>query len=79
MKYTMLNNCKMNWETEEHCFTFYTACSKVAAVDSLGDFIGSLKVLKDHIIDKTSSLEDIPSYYKVKGGCVHTDIQESKD
>jgi len=73
--YTMLKNCKMNWETEHHTFTFITGDSRLEALDSLGDLIGSLKRLKLKILEDDCKPDDeMPRSYKVHGGCMHTTI-----
>jgi len=76
MKYGIVKNCIMNWETEEHSFTFDTGGSKITALDSLGDLIGSLNDLYQYIREDTSYNpdEDIPMYIKVRGGFNHTVI-----
>tara|TARA_R110001583_G_scaffold105196_1_gene252620 strand:- start:1868 stop:2107 length:240 start_codon:yes stop_codon:yes gene_type:complete len=67
MSYTMLKNCKMDWETEKHSYTFVTGCDRLTTLDSLGDLIGSLTILYDEIVHTTVDDLDIPSSYKVTG------------
>lgn len=76
MKYGIVKNCIMSWETEEHSFTFNTGGSKISALDSLGDLIGSLNDLYQYIREDTSydPNQDIPMYIKVRGGFNHTVI-----
>ena len=75
-QYTMLKNCKMNWETEHHTFTFITGGNRLVALDSLGDLIGSLQELKQKILtdDYRKSDDRMPRAYNVHGGCAHTTI-----
>jgi len=76
MSYTMIKNCKMNWETEEHSYTFVTGGDRLTALDSLGDLIRSLRILYDEIVETTDSYDDeIPNSYKVTGGCTHANIK----
>jgi hypothetical protein len=76
MSYTMIKNCKMDWETERHSYTFVTGGDRLTALDSLGDLIGSLRRLYDEIVETTDSYDDeIPNSYKVTGGCTHANIK----
>lgn len=78
MKYGLIKNCKMSWETEEHTFTFSTGGDRLCALDSLGDVIGSLRDLYVHIRDNTDYDDAIPSEYRVTGGHSYTDIKGLK-
>lgn len=80
MSYGLVKYCYMSWETEEHSFTFDTGGSRITALDSLGDLIGSLQDLYAHIEETTSyhSSFDMPRYYKVRGGYRTTNIEVKK-
>lgn len=74
MSYTMIKNCKMNWEDETHTFTFVTGGDSLTALDSLGDLLGSLEDLYKRIRDDSETVSKIPYLYKVKGSQSHTKI-----
>ena len=74
MKYAIVKNCMMNWETERHSFTFQTGGCRLAALDSLSDLRKSLDVLYKHLLDDYDHGEDVPHNIKVRGGCCHTEI-----
>lgn len=72
MSYTMIKNCKMDWETEEHRFTFVTGGDSLTALDSLNDLIGSLKDLYKHIQEEVSLNKPLPMEINVSGSQMHT-------
>ena len=72
MSYTMIKNCKMDWEVEEHKFTFVTGGDSLTALDSLNDLIGSLKDLYTHIQKEVSYNKTLPMEIKVSGSQMHT-------
>jgi len=74
MSYTMIKNCKMDWEMETHKFTFVTGGDPLIALDSLGDLIGSLQHLYKKIAEEGIYNDDLPMEIKVEGGCCHTNI-----
>lgn len=57
MSNSLMTNCKMNWEMENHSFVFHTGGCRMEALDSLGDLIGSLKELYKHIGDEYDTWE----------------------
>ena len=71
MSYTMIKNCKMDWETEIHRLTFVTGGDSLTALDSLGDIIGSLEDLYNKIANEPNNL---PKEIRVIGGQGWTDI-----
>jgi len=76
MSYTMIKNCKFDWDMEEHKFTFVTGGDALTALDSLGDLIGSLEDLYKKIAKGGVYEDDLPMEIKVKGGQGWTEIQE---
>ena len=74
MSYTMIKNCKMNWEDETHTFTFVTGGDSLTALDSLGDLLGSLEDLYKKIRDDSETWGEIPYKYRVKGSQSYTKI-----
>lgn len=75
MSYTMIKNCKMNWDTETHKFTFVTGGDALTALDSLNDLIESLKDLYKEIASGGIYNDDLPMEIKVEGGQLWTDIK----
>lgn len=75
MSYTMIKNCKINWDTETHKFTFVTGGDALTALDSLNDLIGSLKDLYKEIASGGIYNDDLPMEIKVEGGQLWTDIK----
>jgi len=75
MSYTMIKNCKMNWDTETHKFTFVTGGDALTALDSLNDLIESLKDLYKEIASGGIYNDDLPMEIKVEGGQLWTDIE----
>jgi hypothetical protein len=82
MSYTMIKNCKMDWGSEKHRFTFVTGGSRLEALDSLGDLIGSLEDLYKHIsnggMHGATNHRDIPHEYKIEGGMSYTRIKSTE-
>lgn len=74
MSYTMIKNCKMDWEDETHTFTFVTGGDSLTALDSLGDLLGSLEDLYKRIRDDSETWGEIPYKYRVKGSQSYTKI-----
>lgn len=75
MSYTMIKNCKMNWDTETHKFTFVTGGDALTTLDSLNDLIESLKDLYKEIASGGIYNDDLPMEIKVEGGQLWTDIK----
>ena len=75
MSYTMIKNCKMNWDTETHKFTFVTGGDALTALDSLNYLIESLKDLYKEIASGGIYNDDLPMEIKVEGGQLWTDIK----
>jgi hypothetical protein len=71
----MIKNCKMNWDTETHKFTFVTGGDALTALDSLNDLIESLKDLYKEIASGGIYNDDLPMEIKVEGGQLWTDIK----
>ena len=71
--YTMIKDCKMDWETGRHSFTFVTGDDRVTALDSLTDLIESLLDIHHEIVKTTD--DEMPYSYKVEGGVTHTNIK----
>jgi len=78
MSYTMIKNCKMNWENEVHTFTFVTGGDIVTALDSLSDLMGSLDVLYKELLSEGEINGDISAEYKVKGSYGYTKVKAIK-
>jgi hypothetical protein len=74
MKYAIVKNCMIDWETERHSFTFQTGGDRLTALDSLGDLMKSLDGLYKHLLNNYDHGDDVPESIKVRGGCCHTDI-----
>lgn len=78
MAYTAIKNCKMDWETETHTFTFVSCGDRLSALDSLGDIKGSLEALYDKICEdydwSEESEANFPREFKVRGDCCFTTI-----
>ena len=70
----MIKNVKMDWEDERHTFTFHTNGDAMEALDFLGDFIGSLEALKKQISFSYNFEDNLPTEFKVYGGCSNTHI-----
>lgn len=64
----ILKNVSMDWETEQHSFTFVTLGDKLDALDSLRALRRSLDDLYRHILEGYDFEGDIPYTIKVKGG-----------
>jgi len=76
MSYTMIKNCKIDWEMETHKFTFVTGGDSLTALDSLCDLIGSLKDLYKHIQEQGGIYnDDLPMEIKVYGSQMHTEFE----
>lgn len=68
----MIRNVKMSWVTEKHSFEFQTNGNKVAALDFLGDFIGSLEALREAVLEY--DYNNLPETFTIKGDQCTTDI-----
>jgi len=75
MSYTMIKNCKMDWDTETHKFTFVTGGCPIVALDSLSDLISSLQDLYKQIAEGGIYNNGLPMEIKVEGGQLWTDIE----
>jgi len=74
----LITKCEMDWEMERHGFIFHTGGSRLEALDSLGDLIGSLEDLYKHIANEYGLYDDdkhFPRTFKVKGGCATTNVE----
>lgn len=74
MSDTIIKHCKMDWGMEKHKFTFVTGGSKIEALDSLSDLIGSLEYLHERIANDGLYKKGIPMEIKVVGGCGWTQL-----
>jgi len=75
--YAPIKHMRFNWETESHSFTFYTCGSKLEALDSLGDIIGSLRDLYNRISREEE--HEFPTSYKVRGTLGTTSVEAKYD
>jgi hypothetical protein len=76
MSDTIIKHCKMDWGMEEHRFTFVTGGCPLAALDSLGDLIGSLEHLYKKIAGDGIYQKGLPMEIRVKGGCGWTHVEQ---
>lgn len=76
MKYKLLKDCKFDFETECHSFTFVTGGDRLTALDTLGDLIGTLRDLQEYLTEETTYGDCLPSTLKVKGGRSFTAINK---
>ena len=75
----LITKCEMDWEVERHKFIFHTGGSRIEALDSLGDLIGSLEELYKYFAEDLDCWgEDLPHEFKVIGGSGYTKIEEKK-
>ena len=72
--YAPIKHMRFNWETESHSFIFDTGGSKIEALDSIGDIIGSLQDLYRHIIIEEDG-DDIPTLFKIHGTARTTQVE----
>lgn len=63
----IVKNVSMDWETEQHSFTFVTLGNKLDALDALRDFIQSIDDLWDYISNEYTYRDELPHIIKVKG------------
>jgi hypothetical protein len=76
--YAIVKNVKMNWVTESHSFTFVTGGDYISSLDSLGDFIGSLKDLYCYILDNYDHGDALPYELKIRGNLSDTFVIDGK-
>lgn len=62
--YTMIKQCKMDWETETHTFRFVTGGDRLTALDSLADLTASIERLYHHILENYDYEEPFPLSFK---------------
>jgi hypothetical protein len=72
----MIKNFRMNWDNEEHRYTFETMGCRITSLDVLNDLIGSLEQLHKKIADEYSYEDKLPAKLKVTGGCGWTHIEQ---
>ena len=75
----MIKNMRVNWNTEEHKFTFETMGCRMASADALNDIIGSLVQLLHKIEEDYSYEGKLPEKFKVIGGSSWTHIEGDKE
>ena len=80
MSNAIITQCRMDWETESHKFTFHTCGDYLSALDQLADLKGSLDDLYNHIVstyDTYEKQDKMPNVLKVTGSCSNTRIEET--
>jgi len=71
----MIKNCRMNWDLEEHQYTFETMGCRITSLDVLNDLIGSLVQLHEKISNDYSYEDKLPAKLKVTAGCGWSHIE----
>lgn len=79
MNYPVITNSNMDWETEQHSFSFRTGGSPLTALDSLGDIISSLEALREFILKNYELIDDIPNIINVTGGMYNVNFTEGRN
>lgn len=63
----IVKNVSMDWETEQHSFTFVTLGNKLDALDALRDFMESIDDLYNHLCSEYTDDDELPPTIKVRG------------
>ena len=78
MKYAPIKHMSFDWDTETHQFIFDSCGSRLEALDSLGDIIGSLNDLYEELANKYTYEDDMPMLFKIRGSQGQTNIEVLK-
>jgi hypothetical protein len=63
-----IKNCRMNWNTEEHSYTFKTDGDLMCSLDFLSDLSQSLRLLTIYLEGKYRFGDELPEEIKVVSG-----------